>query len=209
MNFQKLAGAVGMISPLLYAASVTGLTLAQYDFMRSLGWDPLYAPTFDWPSGLALGPDGWFMTLTFMICGAGMAAFAAGVYSSLQTQRGKTGAGLLMAAGIAIMGLAFTTDPTLRSTPATWHGRLHDLSFVLLGLSLLPAMIVLGFAFQKQNHWKAFSGYTWATAALALPTFVLKGMAFYIFLLAMLAWSEVIAFHLWKQAFDTTAGDGS
>ncbi len=97
-----------------------------------------------------------------------------------------------------MMGLAFTTDPTLRSTPATWHGRLHDLSFVLLGLSLMPGMIVLGFAFQKQIRWKTFSAYTWVTAALALPTFILKGIAFYIFLLAVLGWSEVIAFHLWK-----------
>jgi hypothetical protein len=32
--------------------------------------------------------------------------------------------------------------------------------------------------------------------ALALPTFMLKGAAFYIFLLAVLAWSEVAAIRL-------------
>ena len=197
-KFHKFAGAVGIISPLFFTASVTVLTLAQYNFMRSLGWDPLYAPTFDWPSGLSLGAYGWLMTLTFIISGALMAVFALGLHSSLQTRSGKSGSFLLMFAGFAVIGLAFTTDPTLRSTPATWHGRLHDLSFVLLGLALIPAMIVLGIAFQKQIRWKTFSAYTWMTAALALLTFILKGIAFYIFLLAMLAWNEVIAYHLWK-----------
>ena len=121
MNYQKLGGAIGIFGPLLFAASVTGLTLAQYDFMRSLGWDPLYAPTFDWPSGLALGSYGWLMTLTFIIGGASMALFARVLASSLQTRSGKIGCILLLFAGFAMMGLALTTDPTLRSTPATWH----------------------------------------------------------------------------------------
>jgi hypothetical protein len=168
--------------------------------MKSLGWDPLYAPTFDWPSGLALGPYGALMTAVFIINGALMSVFAMGLYSSLETKVGKIGSTLLGFAGIASMGLAFTTDPTLRSTPATWHGRLHDLSFVLIGLLLIPSMIVLGSAFQKQIQWRGFSTYTWVTAALVIPTFILKGIAFYIFLLTMLAWSEVTAYHLWKTA---------
>jgi hypothetical protein len=198
VKFQKLAGAVGMLGPLLFTISVTALTLVQVDFMRSLGWDPVYAPTFDWPSGLSLGPNGWLMTITFIICGAAMALFALGLGSALRGKIGRIGAALLMFAGLALMGLAFTTDPTIRSTPATWHGFLHDLSFVLVGLDLVPAMIVLGFAFQKHILWKSLSPYTWMTAALVLPTFILKGIAFYGFLLAMLVWSEVIALHLWK-----------
>jgi len=97
------------------------------------------------------------------------------------------------------MGIAFTTDPTIRSTPATWHGRLHDLSFVLLGMTLPPAMILLGFAFRDDQYWSNLSYYTWITVALALPTFWLKGAAFYVFLLAVLIWCEVIAFRLSRQ----------
>jgi hypothetical protein len=199
-KYQRLAAATGILGPLLFAVSVSVLTLAQYDFMKSLGWDPLYAPTFDWPSGLALGPYGPLMTAIFIINGALMSVFALGLYSDLATRVGKIGSTLLGFAGIASMGLAFTTDPTLRSTPATWHGRLHDLSFVLIGLFLIPAMIVLGSAFKKQTQWRGLSTYTWVTAALVIPTFILKGIAFYIFLLTMLAWSEVIAYQLWKTA---------
>jgi hypothetical protein len=199
-KFQKLAGASGLLGPILFAVSVTALTFAQFDFMRSLGWDPLSAPTFDWPSGLSLGPYGPLMTATFIICGASMALFAVGLGSSLQSKSGRAGTFLLMFAGLALMGLAFTTDPTIRSTSATWHGFLHDFSFVLLGLALIPGMVILGFAFRKHLRWKGFSSYTWVTAALVLPTYILKGPAFYVFLLAILAWSEVTAFRLWKTS---------
>jgi hypothetical protein len=101
-------------------------------------------------------------------------------------------------AGLAVCGLAFATDPTRRVTPATWHGRLHDLSFVLLGLSLLPAMLTLGAAFRRDQGWRDLSTYTFVSVALVLPAFWLKGAAFYVFLGAILAWSEVVGIRLFR-----------
>jgi len=193
----RLAARAGMIGPLLFAGILTTLTILQYDFLLSLGWHPLRAPTFDWPSGLALGKYGWIMTATFLLSGFMMTLFASGLRLSLPPVRpALIGASALSLAGLALAGLAFTTDPTIRSTPATWHGRLHDLSFVLLGLTLMPSMVLLGFAFRKDDRWKHLSLYTWITVALALPAFWLKGAAFYAFMLAVLAWSEVIAWRL-------------
>jgi hypothetical protein len=63
----------------------------------------------------------------------------------------------------------------------------------------MPAMILLGFAFRRDEHWANLSNYTWLTVALSVPTFALKGAAFYIFLLAVLVWSEIISFHLMYQ----------
>ena len=197
----KLAALAGMIGPFFFGVVLTTLTILKYDFLLSLGWHPLLAPTFDWPSGLALGEYGWIMTATFLLSGSMMIIFASGLRLSLPSVRpALIGTLLLSLAGLALMGIAFTTDPTLRSTPATWHGRLHDLSFVLLGLTLMPAMILLGFAFRKDDNWINLSPYTWITVALALPAFWLKGAAFYIFMLAVLIWCEVIAFHLIKPA---------
>ena len=193
----KLAARVGMIGPILFATVVTLLTILKFDFLLSIGWHPIHAPTFDWPSGLALGDFGWIMTATFLLSGFMLAVFASGLRLSLpRTSLTDPATLALTLAGLALAGLAFTTDPTMRSTPATWHGRLHDLSFVLLGLTLMPAMILLGFAFQKDSRWKNLSAYTWITVALALPTFWLKGAAFYIFMLAMLVWSEVVALRM-------------
>ena len=94
------------------------------------------------------------------------------------------------------MGLAFLTDPTVRDYPATWHGRLHDLSFVALGLTLFPSMILFGISFLTSPAWRNVGWCTFLTVALAIPAFALKGMAFYIFLAAALMWSVVISHRL-------------
>ncbi len=97
-----------------------------------------------------------------------------------------------------MMGLAFTTDRTIAPSPVTWHGQLHDLSFLALGLLLIPAMIMLALSFRELDGWRSLSSFTWITFALAIPTFAIKGIVFYAFLAAMLVWNEVVAIRLWK-----------
>ena len=193
-NLIKVAAIAGIIGPILFAVVVAGLTIAQADFMRTLGWNPL-GPVIDWPSGLALGPYGWLMTVTFFICGALMAFFAYGLKVALND---KFATGLLMIAGFAMMGLITATDRTLSAAPRTWHGLLHDGFFALLGFTMMPGMLLLGRVFQRHEQWKDLSIYTWITLALVIPTFWLKGLAFYVFLLAILTWSVVIASRLWS-----------
>jgi hypothetical protein len=186
-----------LLGPILFASVLTILTFVKYDFLISLGWHPINDPTFDWPSGLALGELGWIMTATFIISGLLMSLFAYRLFLDLKSgSASRLGTFLFACAGIALAMLAFTTDPTIRDTPSTWHGRLHDLSFVLLGLTLFPAMIILGFAFRNNEKWKNLSVYTWGTLCLAAPAFALKGAAFYLFLLAILVWNEVAALRL-------------
>ena len=189
-----------LLGPVLFASVLTVLTLIEYKFLLSLGWHPIKDPTFDWPSGLALGRFGWIMSLTFIVTGLIMTLFARRLFLDLKrTPASKLGAMLMAFAGLFLAALAFTTDPTIRDYPATWHGRLHDLSFVLLGLTLFPAMIVLGFAFRADERWKSLSLYTWATLALAGPAFFVKGAAFYVFLFAILVWNEVAALRLMRN----------
>jgi hypothetical protein len=186
-----------LIGPIIFAIMLIILTVIQYDFMRGLGWHPITAPTFDWPSGLALGPYGIVMTATFIISGLLIALLALRLKADLNPARtSQLGSALLVLSGLFLASLAFTTDPTIRATPATWHGRLHDLSFVLLGINLFSSMIVLGFAFRQNESWKSFSLYTWLTVAFAIPAFILKGAVFYIFLLAILFWIETLAWKL-------------
>lgn len=191
-NLIRLAAIAGIIGPSLFAIVVTGLTIVQADFMRTLGWNPL-GPVIDWPSGLALGPYGWLMTVTFFVCGAMMAFFAYGLKIALHEKLATT---LLMIAGFAMMALIFTTDPTLGTVKKTWHGLLHDSFFALLGLNMMPGMLLLGRIFQRHEQWRNLSTYTWITLALVIPTFWLKGLAFYVFLSAILAWSVVVALRL-------------
>jgi hypothetical protein len=194
MKFKQLASLAGMIGPVFFGIMVTSQTLLEYDFMRSLGWHPLHAPTLDWPSGLALGPYGMWMTTAFIVSGLLLFFFAFGLRAVLKANMpSKIGSMLLACSGLAVMGLAFTTDPTFRSTPATWHGRLHDFSFVLLGLTFLPALLFLAKGFLRDAGWRNLCLFTWLTVLLAAPAFVLKGIAFYAFLLATLVWNEAAA----------------
>jgi hypothetical membrane protein len=190
----KTSALAGMVAPILFAVVVTGLTIAQADFMRTLGWNPL-GPVIDWPSGLAMGPYGWIMTLTFFVCGMLMAFFAYGLKRALDDRLATS---LLILAGFAMMCLVFTSDPTIGRTSYTWHGFLHDAFFAVLGLTLMPGMLLLGRVFQNKEQWKSFALYTWATLAFVIPTFWLKGVAFYGFLFLILIWSEVVALRLWS-----------
>ena len=195
----RLAALAGICGPIIFGLTLAVLTFVKYDFLRSLGWNPLTAPTFDWPSGLALGAYGWIMTTIFIINGGLIIFLAFGLFPLLPHFPVSRAACLLLAAsGLALMGLAFTTDPTIRSTPATWHGRLHDASFVMLGLTLLPAMLLLGITFRRDKRWINLLFYTFLTLALIFPSFWLKGVAFYVFLGAILVWMEVIALRLYK-----------
>jgi hypothetical membrane protein len=186
-----------LLGPILFASVLTILTIVECDFLLSLGWHPINDPTFDWPSGLALGRYGWIMTATFITSGMLMLLLGIRLFSDLKpAPASRAGSTLMIFAGVALALLAATTDPTIRDYPSTWHGRLHDLSFVLLGLTLFPAMIVLGFAFRNDEKWRNLSLYTWGTILLAAPAFALKGAAFYVFLFAILVWNEVVAIRL-------------
>jgi formate hydrogenlyase subunit 3/multisubunit Na+/H+ antiporter MnhD subunit len=94
-HMRKVAAAAGVIGPALFAITVSTLSVIQYSFMRSLGWDPLTRPTFDWPSGLALGPLGWIMTMTFLVCGLLMSIFAWGLRGELRNRTGQIGTFML------------------------------------------------------------------------------------------------------------------
>jgi len=195
MRFQKIAAICGLVGPPMFGVTLISLTLLEYDFIRSLGWRPLQV--IDWPSGLALGPYGIWMTVMFILSGLLMAIFALGLRTALGNGAAPhIGTLSLLLAGCALAGLAFPTDPTFRSYPKTWHGLLHDLFFVLLGFALLTSMLALGRAFQTDARWRGFGIYTFITAAFALPSFALKGAAFYLFLGAILAWGFVIALKL-------------
>ena len=183
----------GMLGPVLLATLLVVLTVVQYDFMRSLRWQPLVP--IDWPSGLALGPYGGWMTAGFVGGGLVLMLFARGVRQLF----GQRVAPLLFfISGIAMLMLCFPTDPTYRTTPMTIHGVLHDAAYGLLGITFLPGMILLARKFKHLPAWHGYARLTWWAVAIIVPSFILKGVGMYIFLLTLLAWYEMIALKIWK-----------
>jgi hypothetical protein len=200
MRATRLAGIAGVVGSLWLGGTIVALSVADYDFIRSLGWHPLDAPGVDWPSGLALGPHGAWLTAAFVGCGMLLVRFAITLHRTLRpTPRGGYGPALLGTAGVALALLAAPTDPTLAGGPRTWHGLLHDGAFVLLGLTLLPGMFLLGARMRRDPDWHGHAAYTWGTLLLAAPAFALKGAAFYGFLLAAMAWFIATGVQLYRR----------
>jgi hypothetical protein len=197
----RLAAAAGLIGPLYLGGTIVTLTLRQGAFLRTLGWDPLRAPTVDWPSGLALSPEGGWMIAAFLISGGLLAVFAAGLDHHLARSGPPLwGSRLLGVAGLALALLAVKADPTELPTPRTLAGSIHDGAYVCLGLSLLPGLLLLASELRHRPAWRAFTFPTILVVTLAAPAFALKGAAFYGFLVLTLGWFLVIAGRLWQLA---------
>lgn len=195
----QLAVTAGVAGPLLLGGTILVLTLRQQAFLRTLGWDSLLAPTVDWPSGLALSPEGGWMVAAFLGSGALLSVFAAGLHHHLAAGGAPPwGTRLLGVAGLAVALLAFKADPTYLPAPRTLAGTIHDAAYVLLGLSLLPAMLLLAAELRHREQWRALALPTLLTVFLAAPAFALKGATFYGFLALILGWFLVIAGRLWR-----------
>ena len=123
---------LALLGPILFAVVLSTLTIIKYDFLISLGWDPIRAPTFDWPSGLALGKYGFVMTATFIISGLLMFVFALRLKADLksfdQTQgrpAGTSQAGSILLAlrgGLTIKECIHRMMTTLQMK-ISWSGR--------------------------------------------------------------------------------------
>lgn len=188
-----------MAGPALFAVVLVVLTVIQYDFMLGIGWRPLSDPSGAWPSGLALGHYGWAQNSSFVVSGLLLMIFAAGLHLGTTGGRGSpAGPIFLFAAGAAMALMGFETDPIRRAGPRTLHGWIHDAAFVLFVLAVLPAFFFLWRRLSKDPRWRGHARYTLVTGLLATLLLFLPGMAYYLFLLVVLAWFEVTALRLWR-----------
>lgn len=196
-NQFHFASFAGVLGPLWLGGTILVLTIVQYDFMRGLRWHPIYAPQIDWPSGLALGPYGGFMTFAFLFSGLCLFVFAQGIRQLLGDHRqSRLSFYLLCGAGLGLLLLAFPTDPTFRNTPATWSGRIHDGAFAVLGVCLLPSFLLIAAQLRHRPRWRTVATGAVVVALTLIPAFLLKGVFFYAFLIASLGWIVWVAVYL-------------
>jgi hypothetical protein len=195
----RMAAVAGMAGPVLFGTVLVALTVFRYDFMLGMGWRPLGDPAGAWPSGLALGPYGRVQTLTFVISGFLLATFAVGLHLGVADGRGSgVGPALHFVAGVAIVLMAFETDPLRRTTSRTLHGLIHDLAFVLFVLALLFALFFLWRRLRKDPLWRSHARYTLVTGIVATLLFLLPGAAYYVYFAVVLAWISITGYNLWR-----------
>jgi Protein of unknown function (DUF998) len=195
----RAAAVAGILGPVLFAVVLLALSAIEYDFMLGIGWRPLNDPAGAWPSGLALGPYGRLQVWSFVLSGFLVMVFAVGLHFGVSGGRGSlAGPALLFVAGTAMALMAFETDPIRRTGPRTLHGWIHDAAFVLFVIAVLAAFFFLWQRFRKDPRWQDHARYTLVTGVLAALLLLLPGIAYYLFLLVVLAWFEVTALRLWR-----------
>lgn len=192
-----VAALAGMVGPVLFGTVLLALTALEYDFMLGIGWHPVTDPADAWPSGLALGPYGSIQVANFVVSGILLMLFAPGLHLGTTNGRAsRTGPGLLFVSGMAMAMMGFETDPILRVGPRTLHGLIHDVAFVLFVGAMLSAVFLLWRRFETEPRWRYHSRYTLATGVLAILFLLLPGVAYYLFILTLLAWIERTAIRL-------------
>jgi hypothetical protein len=201
----KAAVIAGMIGPALFATLLLALSALEYDFMLGIGWRPVANPAGAWPSGLALGPYGTAQVANFVVSGLLLAFFALGLHLGATNGCGSPfGPALLLLAGAAMTLMGFETDPIRKIGPRSLHGLIHDVAFVIFVLAFLAALFSLWQRFEADPRWRGHARYTLATGILVVLLLLLPGVAYYLFIVTLLAWIEATAIRLWRLSQPST-----
>jgi Protein of unknown function (DUF998) len=160
MRSELRAGTIaGAVAPFIFLLATIGISWLEEDFMDRFGWEV-------WPSGLALGPDGWLQIANFIVLGLLLMAFALAVRAVPARNRWMRAAPVLLAlAGFAAVMLAFKTDPPDEGT--SWHGTIHVAAYFTWLLSLLLSYPLTWWRVHDHAVWRR----TRWPAALALLLF--------------------------------------
>jgi Protein of unknown function (DUF998) len=194
------AAIAGMMGPALFGTVLLALSALEYDFMLGIEWQPIADPAGAWPSGLALGPYGLVQVANFVLSGLLLAFFSLGLRIGARDGRGSPfGPVLLLLAAAAMVLMGFKTDPIGRVEPRSLHGLIHDAAFVVFVLCLVTALFLLWRRFEVDPRWRGHARYTVATGTVAVLLLLLPGVAYYLFVIALLAWIEATAIRLWRS----------
>ncbi len=110
---------------------------------------PAYNPVTDFVSELSRGELGWLQIANFLVFGAAILVFAAGIRSSARRGAGSVAGPVLfviMGAGLIASGI-FVTDAHT-STESTLSGTIHILATLLVFVSLIIACFVFARRFR-------------------------------------------------------------
>ncbi|MCY7290045.1 MAG: DUF998 domain-containing protein [Cryobacterium sp.] len=206
----RLAGTAGILMYPIFALTVVLLTWLEWDFLHGTGWTVMHENTVNYPSALARGDLGLLQSLNFLLLGVLAVIFGQG----LRTQFAHRRSGAVATAAIAAVGLsgvfsAFFTD--LPKEPASWHGLLHGIGFLLLMLGSAVTFVASGLALRGSPGWKGYWVYSLVNAPLAIGVASalssLGQVSFYGLVTVLLTWFAVMGIRLRQVADRHHPGD--
>ena len=198
----RRAAIAGILAPLLWIFILGVLDVVQYDFLLSIGVDPLRtSPSSD----NGVGPYGLVYSASDFIFGLLVIVFALGLYQVV-TSSWQAWVGL---ASLLIFGTGFVfgsaTCDCMPGQASTLAGTIHKISYALFFVATIPMTFFAGLAFRRDRRWQGLAWYPIAAGLLALPLFIQADILpeifswFYIWLLVVpLGFIEVTAWRLWQ-----------
>lgn len=128
-------------------------------------WREDYDAGADPISSLSLGAHGWVQIATFVVVGALVAAFGAGVHSLREHGTAVRAAGAVL----VVMGGGLVGVGVLVTDPVAWHGRWHDVATGVAINAGLVAVVVLSVAWWRGGRRRpALHGLATAVVCAAL-----------------------------------------
>jgi hypothetical protein len=198
----RRAGAIaGLVAGPFFLISVGLNSWASIDFLHRLGWEFVGGEPVPWPSSLARGPYGWAQVATFVITGLLIVVLAVAVRDQLPHGRASGPAVVLLALlGVALLLAAFRVDVPMLSggSPATWHGWVHGIAFLLIVATGVLAPPTMALAVRGDASWRPIAVVSFAASALFIVfLFVPWGNAsFLLAIVTLFAWMAAIAVRL-------------
>ena len=154
----RRAGAIaGLVAGPFFLISVGLNSWASIDYLHRLGWEFVGGEHVPWPSSLARGPYGCAQVATFVITGLLVVVLAIAVRDQLPRRRASSFAIMLLGLlGVALILAAFRVDTAMLrgGNPATWHGWIHGIAFLLIIATGVLAPLTMAPAVRGDPSWR-------------------------------------------------------
>jgi hypothetical protein len=176
-NALRRAGVfAGILAGPFILVSVGLNTSARIGYLHQLGWEFVGGEQVPWPSSLARGPYGWAQVATFVITGLLIMIVAIAVREQLPHRRASSFAFILLALhGVALLLAAFRVDTPMLSggNPATWHGWVHRIAFLLIIAMGVLAPLTMALAVRGDAGWRPITVMSLAASGLFVVFLIL------------------------------------
>jgi hypothetical protein len=203
----RRAGAIaGILAGPFFLVSVGLNTWASLGYLHQLGWEFVGGEQVPWPSSLARGPYGWAQVATFVITGMLIVILAVAVRDELPQKRTSGVAVVLLALlGVALILAAFRVDVPMLSggSPATWHGWVHGIAFLLIIATSVLAPLTMALAVRGDRSWRPIAVASVVAGALFVVFLLLPwgNASFLLAIITLFAWIAAVAGRLlWAGA---------
>jgi Protein of unknown function (DUF998) len=203
-TLHRAGGLAGLLAGPFFLISVGLNTWASLDYLKQLGWEFVGGAQVPWPSSLARGPYGWAQIATFVITGLAILTFAVALRDRLPRRRASgIAVALLALLGVALILAAFRVDTPMLSggSPATWHGWVHAIAFLLIIATGVLGPLTMALAVRGDADWRAMTIASVAASALFVVFLVLPwgNATFLLAIITLFAWIASLAVRLMSQ----------